>query len=61
MFETTIYDTVTYVDGFEETFEHDVQAENYYFNGGETFTAEDYARWEAISAQYEEDYEWFNM
>lgn len=61
MFETTIYDTVTYVDGFEETFEHDVQAEEFYFNGGQLFSEQDYADWEAISAQYEEDYDWYNM
>ena len=64
MFEES-FDTVVFEDGTTIVTPHDNETEQYYFNGGETFTEQEYAEAEAASARadmYEEqqyDQSWF--
>lgn len=54
------YDTIT-IDGFEQTFDHDYATEDYYFNGGETFTADEYAMTESFVHYMEQYYPYFAL
>ena len=45
MFDDTTKDTIQLDDDTEQTFEHDNDTEKYYFEGGDTFTEDEYASW----------------
>lgn len=54
MFEDEKFDAITFEDGETVSFIHDNETEDYYCNGGETFTEEEYWNWEAASAAFDE-------
>ena len=58
MFDDTTKDTIQLDDDTEQTFEHDNDAEKYYFEGGATFTEDEYANWAMIDHIIEKMYGW---
>lgn len=58
MFDDTTKDTIQLDDDTEQTFEHDNDTEKYYFEGGDTFTEEEYASWASSDHFFDQMYGW---